>query len=95
MDDDSESIEVPITDSLDLHTYSPREVGELVPYYLDECVARGFAEVRIIHGKGIGALRERVHALLKRHPSVETFALAEETRGGWGATIVRLKTRRT
>ena len=86
-----ESIEIPITDSLDLHTFSPREVGELLPYYLDECVARGFAEVRVIHGKGTGALRNSVHALLRRHPHVEGFDLADETRGGWGATIVRLK----
>ena len=86
-----ESIEIPITDSLDLHTFSPREIGELLPYYLDECIERGFTEVRVIHGKGTGALRDRVHALLRRHPHVASFALADESRGGWGASIVQLK----
>jgi dsDNA-specific endonuclease/ATPase MutS2 len=90
-EDFPESIEIPITDALDLHTFSPKEVGELLPYYLDECVARGFVEVRVIHGKGTGVLRERVHSLLRRHPHVATFALADESRGGWGATIVQLK----
>ena len=90
-DEIPESIEIPITDSLDQHTFSPREVGELLPYYLEECVAHGIAELRVIHGKGTGALRNSVHALLKRSPHVESFALADESRGGWGATVVRLK----
>jgi dsDNA-specific endonuclease/ATPase MutS2 len=83
-------VEVPITDELDLHTFAPREVAALVADYLDECVTRGFTEVRIVHGKGIGALRRTVHAVLSRHPAVAGFALAGGARGGWGATIVRL-----
>jgi len=87
---EDEPVELPITEELDLHTFSPRELGELIPAYLDECVTRGFREVRIIHGKGTGALRKSVESLLHRHPKVEHFAPADESRGGWGATIVRL-----
>jgi dsDNA-specific endonuclease/ATPase MutS2 len=78
-------------DELDLHTFRPRDVPELVPDYLEEAAARGFREVRIVHGKGTGVLRTTVHAILERHPLVESFRLADERRGGWGATIVFLR----
>lgn len=81
-----------IGDVLDLHAFAPREVPSLVRDYVDECVQRGFARVRIIHGKGIGNLRRTVHAVLDRHPAVIDHALADESAGGWGATIVRLRT---
>lgn len=80
-----------ITDELDLHHFSPRDLKELIPDYIDEAVTRGFAEVRIVHGKGIGNLRRTVHALLERHPRVASFQLAGDGRGGWGATVVTLK----
>lgn len=86
-----EVVEVPITDELDLHTFAPRDVKDLCTYYLEEAQLRGFAEVRIIHGKGIGNLRRIVHGVCETHPAVASFALAEAPRGGWGATIVRLK----
>ncbi len=84
-------IVVEITRELDLHTFSPRDVKQLVPDYIDECLERGFDEVRIVHGKGTGVLRTIVHAALDRHPAVEGYVLAGEHRGGWGATIVTLK----
>ena len=84
-------IEIPIEDSLDLHTFHPRDVKELVTDWLHEVQSRGFAEVRIIHGKGIGQLRRIVHGVLDRHPAVESYRLAEEGRGGWGSTIVKIR----
>ncbi len=90
-DDDIPAMVMEITDVLDLHTFAPREVGDLVVGYIDECVERGFASVRIIHGKGTGTLRRRVHAVLKRHPRVAEFALADHGSGSWGATVVALK----
>jgi dsDNA-specific endonuclease/ATPase MutS2 len=88
--DDDIPIELPIDGVLDLHTFHPRDVKELVPDYLAECRERGILEVRIIHGKGTGALRRTVHAVLSRLPEVASFGLAMETAGGWGATIVTL-----
>ncbi|MBI2388333.1 MAG: Smr/MutS family protein [Deltaproteobacteria bacterium] len=85
--------ELPIDGVLDLHTFSPREVGDLVPDWLDECRAHGLREVRIIHGKGTGALRRTVHAILDRRDDVLEYRLAPANRGGWGATIVWLKER--
>ena len=68
-----DSIDVPITSILDLHTFRPSDVGDLVPTYLAECRERGMLQVRIIHGKGIGALRETVHAILRRMPEVSVL----------------------
>ncbi|MDO8540231.1 MAG: Smr/MutS family protein [Opitutaceae bacterium] len=81
---------LPITGELDLHTFRPSDLGELLPAYFDECRSRGILEVRVIHGKGTGTLRTTVHALLRRLPHVESFRLGDETSGSWGATIVTL-----
>jgi len=87
---DDEPIELPIDGTLDLHTFHPRDVEDLVPDYIAACRARGIFELRIIHGKGTGALRETVHALLAKRPEVESFGLAPDGGGNWGATVVRL-----
>lgn len=89
MDEEHEPIELPIDGILDLHTFHPRDVKDLVPEYLRACRERGITDVRIIHGKGSGVLRETVHAVLRRTPCVESFHLASD-RSSWGATIVRL-----
>lgn len=86
-----EFIDFPIGDELDLHTFQPREVGALVPEYLRVCREKGIAQVRIIHGKGTGSLRDSVHAILKRSPEVARFRMGGDGAGGWGATIVILK----
>jgi DNA-nicking Smr family endonuclease len=88
--DDTEFV-LPIDGTLDLHTFSPREVKELIPDYLTECLARGILQLRIIHGKGAGVLRRSVHAILSRDPRVESFHLADESGGGWGATLLTLR----
>jgi DNA-nicking Smr family endonuclease len=88
---DDFSIDLPIDGTLDLHAFQPREVKNLVPDYLNECRERGIFEVRIIHGKGTGALRRSVHAILSRQPEVVSFGLAMEDAGGWGATLVTLR----
>jgi dsDNA-specific endonuclease/ATPase MutS2 len=86
-----EVVEIEITDSIDLHTFAPRDVKELVTDYLELAAEKGFPEVRIIHGKGIGNLRRIVHSVLTGHPRVESFALADGSRGGWGATLVKIR----
>ena len=89
--EDSEPLDVPIEDSLDLHAFAPRDVRPVVDEYLKEAAARGFREVRLIHGRGIGVQRASVQALLAGHPLVERFFDAPPERGGWGATIAVLK----
>jgi DNA-nicking Smr family endonuclease len=86
-----EPVAVPIDGVLDLHTFRPGEVADLVPEYLEACRARGILHARIVHGKGTGALRETVHAVLRRTACVAGFRLAGETAGGWGATLVQLR----
>jgi DNA-nicking Smr family endonuclease len=88
---ESDPVELPIDGVLDLHTFHPREVKDLVPEYLRACRERGILEVRVIHGKGTGALRRTVHAVLSRLPEVDSYRLADETAGSWGATLVVLK----
>ena len=85
------SMNFPIDDTLDLHTFRPEEVKDLVPEYLTACRESGIFLVRIIHGKGTGALRHTVQSILEKLPYVESFRTAEETGGGWGATIVILR----
>jgi len=86
-------VEIPIEGVLDLHTFSPKEVKDLVPEYIGECLRRGITEIRIIHGKGTGTLKAIVHSLLKKDPRVAGFTDAGLGAGGWGATTVRLRAR--
>jgi DNA-nicking Smr family endonuclease len=88
-----EPVEIPIGDSLDLHYFPPRDIGEIVDAYLEAAAERGFREVRIIHGRGRGVQRHRVHQHLARSPFVERFSEAPADRGGWGATLVWLRVR--
>jgi len=88
---ESKLLPIPINGVLDLHTFSPKDIKDLIPDYLEACRARNLLDVRIIHGKGIGALRETVQAILRKLPYVDKFHLADESGGGWGATIIRLK----
>jgi dsDNA-specific endonuclease/ATPase MutS2 len=82
---------LPIDGVLDLHTFKPREIGSLVPAYLDECRQRGILQVRLIHGKGLGHLQRSVHAILSRRADVVRFSFASASFGGRGATIVTLR----
>jgi DNA-nicking Smr family endonuclease len=89
--DGPEPINLPIEDSLDLHAFAPKDVRPVVDEYLKEAAERGFHEVRLIHGRGIGVQRASVQALLAGHPLVLRFFDAPPERGGWGATVVVLK----
>jgi DNA-nicking Smr family endonuclease len=78
---------VPIEDSIDLHTFQPREIRIVVEEYLYQAVQRGFREVRIIHGRGAGVQREIVRSMLEKHPAVISFRDAPDR----GSTHVLLK----
>ncbi len=85
------AVEIPVEDSIDLHPFPPRDVPNVVDAYLEVAVEKGFTEVRLIHGRGIGVQRDRVQKLLARHPLISGFHDAPADRGGWGATIAYLK----
>ena len=90
-DKPEEPVQIPIEGELDLHTFNPRDIKELLPAYLAACQEKGIYQVRVVHGKGIGNLRRTVHSILSRLPDVASFSLATESFGGWGATIVNLR----
>jgi len=89
--EDETPVELPITDVLDLHSFRPAEVADVVRDYLDAAWEKGLRELRIIHGRGIGVQRQTVRTLLGRDPRVTGFGDAPAEAGGWGATWVRLR----
>ncbi len=88
-----EPVRLPIEEVLDLHSFAPKEIPSVVEEYLEQCRQAGLSEVRLIHGRGIGAQRAVVRRLLTKHPDVVSFTDAPPQAGGWGATLVRLKPR--
>jgi DNA-nicking Smr family endonuclease len=82
---------VPIEDAIDLHAFAPKDIPSVVESYLEAARAAGFAEVRIIHGRGKGVQKERVRQVLGRSEHVLGFEEATPERGGFGATVVKLK----
>ncbi len=83
--DAEKPIKFKISDELDLHTFRPSELGELIPDYIGLCLKRDILRIRIIHGKGIGTLRETVHGLSRKDSRVLRFELACQAVGWWGA----------
>jgi DNA-nicking Smr family endonuclease len=82
---------MPLDGTLDLHTVRPSEAPEVLTEYLEACVAAGIFAVRVVHGKGTGKLRHAVEVCLGRSPLVASFRTADESAGGWGATLVSLR----
>jgi len=89
--DDDAPVEIPITDTLDLHSVPPRDVKGVVEAWLEEVKTRQWKALRIIHGRGIGVQREMVRSILSRDPDVIDFRDAPLGAGGWGATVVTLR----
>jgi DNA-nicking Smr family endonuclease len=89
-DDAGPPVQLPLDGRLDLHLFRPADVPALLDAYLGECRTAGVLEVEVIHGKGTGALRRRVQALLSAREDVAQVRTAEEARGGWGVTLVTL-----
>ncbi|MCX7831104.1 MAG: Smr/MutS family protein [Acidobacteria bacterium] len=84
-------VRIPIEGILDLHTFNPKDIKILLPEYLCLCREKGFDEVKIIHGKGRGSLKNYVLKQLNKIEFVLGYKEAELNDGGWGATIVFLK----
>lgn len=90
-DDPDEPVALPIEDSIDLHAFAPRDIPSVVESYLEAAREAGLREVRIIHGRGKGIQKERVRQVLGRSEHVTHFEEATPDRGGFGATLARLK----
>ena len=83
-------VRIPVDGLLDLHMFSPKDAASIVDEYLQACLEKGIYEVKIVHGKGKGALRRTVHTVLERHPKVLNFKI-DAGPSGWGATVVHLR----
>ena len=79
---------VPIGPEFDLHPFAPRDIPDVVDAYLEAAHAAGLREVRLVHGRGIGVQRARVHQVLSAHSLVASFH--DDPRSHLGATIVAL-----
>lgn len=86
-----EPIHIPVEDVLDLHTFQPRDIPDLLQEYFSECIKAGIFNVRVIHGKGKGIQKKQVHQVFDKHPLVRHYHDAPPEAGGWGATLVELK----
>ena len=75
----SGAMEYPIEGTLDLHTFRPEDVKDLVPDYIEECRSRGILRVKIIHGKGTGVLQRIVHSILDGLPEVVDYSCGGNT----------------
>ena len=87
----SDPVVLPLEDSIDLHPFQPKDIPSVVEEYLQQCIEAGIPQVRIIHGKGSGVQRNIVRSVLEKHASVVSFQDAAAEAGGWGATVVVLK----
>jgi DNA-nicking Smr family endonuclease len=87
--DDEGPVRIPIEDALDLHAFAPRDIPSVVAEYLEAARREGFAEVRLVHGRGRGVQRGIVQSVLERHPAVEAFWDAPDAH--LGATVARLR----
>jgi len=90
-DEPDEPVVLPIEDWIDLHSFRPKEILDIVDAYLDAAREEGFCEVRLVHGRGKGVQRANIHRRLRKDPRVLRFEEAPPGRGGWGATLVWLR----
>ena len=91
LDSAEEILRIAVTDVLDLHSVTPRDIEGVVEEYLGEAHRLGMKALRIIHGRGIGKQRETVRRVLSRQAFVLSFSDAPAEAGGWGATVVTLR----
>lgn len=78
-------------DTLDLHTFSPKDVSSLLDEFIHLSQKANIKLINIIHGKGSGTLRRHVRSFLARDPRVLSFYDAPRKSGSWGATVVELE----
>ncbi len=87
---DIEASESPVTE-LHLRGSTTDEVRDAIERCISRALVQGISSIRIIHGKGTGALRTETHAVLREMPLVKSFRLGRWGEGDTGVTIVELK----
>lgn len=80
----------PIESQLDLRGFTTEDARQRLDQYLNDAYMEGLQTIRVVHGKGTGAVRQAVRELLTDHPLVRSHEVAEQREGGEGATVVRL-----
>ncbi len=80
-----------ISPEIDVRGNNIEEAIGIIDKYLDDAAISSLSQVRIIHGKGTGALRKGLHDHFKGHPHVKKFEDAAYNEGGSGATVIVLK----
>lgn len=80
-----------VTTELDLRGQTVDEALMNLGLFIDKCVLNNIPEIRIIHGKGTGALRSAVTQELRHHPNIKAFRLGVYGEGENGVTIAELK----
>jgi DNA mismatch repair protein MutS2 len=77
--------------SLDVRGLMKEEAFVALENFMDRALMYGISKIKIIHGRGTGALRQAVHTYLKKYPYVKSFYPEQEQFGGNGITIVEMK----
>ena len=80
----------PVVNEIHLRRLTVGEALLKLDQYLDDAFMAGLYQVRVIHGKGTGTLRQAVREQLSRHPLVKSYRLGGYGEGGAGVTIVEL-----
>jgi DNA-nicking Smr family endonuclease len=88
-----EHIVLPITGTIDLHSFAPRDIPAVVQEYVDACRERGILSIHLIHGRGKGVQRAVVRRVIAARDDVVAVEDAPPALGGWGGTLVRLRAR--
>ena len=90
MSEEQDPVIISTDGTLDLHQFNPSDAKELVREFLFECKRKGILSGRIIHGKGIGTLREIVHSELRKSTKIKSFRMGDHNTGGWGSTVFEI-----
>jgi DNA mismatch repair protein MutS2 len=80
-----------LSPEIELHGLRVEEALERVDKHIEKALRHDFAQVRLRHGRGTGALRRAIHDFLRTHQSVKSFRAAEQDQGGDGVTVAELK----
>jgi DNA mismatch repair protein MutS2 len=75
---------------LDMRGWRASEVEDQLDHYLNDAYLANLTEVRLVHGKGTGALRQVVRTMLKGHPLVASYSSGGQGEGGDGVTVAKM-----